>query len=157
MKSKKKPLSGKKVLLYFVLFFGFVFVMDALFISIALKSHTGVITDQAYERGLDFDKWDTAAKQELDLNSQIEINSQKIRFYIESTENGAIESANVKVHGILSRNDKTDFKLLLKHTGAGWYETDIVWPQDGNWDLYFTVVTPEGTFYKKQSYRYLRR
>ncbi len=155
MTETKIPLSGKRVLLYFILFFGLVAAMDTIFITLATKTHTGVVADQAYERGLALNKWEDAAKQELDLTSKAEITFQKIRFHIEDNNKTIIEDADVKVHGMLTNNDKTDFKLPLKYIGGGWYEIDMIWPQRGKWDLFFTVKTPDGSFYKKESYRYL--
>ena len=157
MTETKKPLSGKKVLIYFIAFFGLVMIMDAIFISIAMKTHTGVVTEQAYERGLALNKWDDAAKQNSHMTADVKINARKIGFYLEDAEKNIITDADIKVHGMLFRNDKTDFKLPLKYVADGWYETDLIWPQHGQWDLYFTATTPSGSLYKKETYRYAPR
>ena len=157
MSKVKKPLTGKRVFFYFVCFFGTVMILDTIFISFALKTHTGVVTQQAYERGLAHDELAAKTKNQLPLTTSSEITSNKIRIYIEDETGQPVENQDVSVHGMLAKNDKTDFKIPLTYIGDGWYDAALIWPQSGHWNLYFTVKTPEGKYYKKESYRFINK
>ena len=49
-----RPLTGRKFFLIVLAFFGIVMAVNAVFISLALKSNPGVVTKDYYERGIHF-------------------------------------------------------------------------------------------------------
>lgn len=49
-------LTGRRVALYFVAFFGVVAAMDAFMVTSALRTHSGLITDRPYEKGLAYNE-----------------------------------------------------------------------------------------------------
>ncbi len=54
--AKNKPNDNVRIPLYFVLAFLVVFAVNGVFVYNALTTHHGVVTENAYEKGLDFDR-----------------------------------------------------------------------------------------------------
>ena len=57
--------SDKWIPWYFVAFFVVLAILDGIFVTIAATTHTGVITENAYQKGLDYNEV-VAASEEQD-------------------------------------------------------------------------------------------
>lgn len=53
---------GRRVALYFVLFFGTIIAVNALMATLAVRTNAGVVTDHAYEKGLAYNQVVAAEK-----------------------------------------------------------------------------------------------
>lgn len=75
---------GKKVLLGFVLFFMTFASVDAYFIYRALKTHRGVVTEHAYEKGLAFNKVLEQARAEGDSSpiDKVHVDAGHLRIHV---------------------------------------------------------------------------
>ena len=54
-KKVKAPLRDRIIPWYFVMAFAVVFIVNGIFILFATGTHTGLVTENPYEKGLDFD------------------------------------------------------------------------------------------------------
>ena len=50
--------------LYFVAFFVFIAIMDGIFVYLATTTHSGVVTENAYQKGLNYNQYITAYDQQ---------------------------------------------------------------------------------------------
>ena len=55
---------------YFVLFFATIAICDAVFVGLALSTHRGLVTEHAYQKGLEYNHTIAAAEQQDGLNWQ---------------------------------------------------------------------------------------
>ncbi len=56
MEKEKKKLTGKRVFLYFCIFFGIIIIVNTLFIRVALKTNPGVDVEHTYEKEMKLNK-----------------------------------------------------------------------------------------------------
>ena len=49
-------MTGKRVFWHFVAFFGLIAAVNALMMTLAIRTHSGVVTDHAYEKGLAYNQ-----------------------------------------------------------------------------------------------------
>jgi nitrogen fixation protein FixH len=53
---KKKPLTGKRVFLYFAIFFAIIFTVDYIILKLAIRSNPGVEVEHTYEKEMKLQK-----------------------------------------------------------------------------------------------------
>ncbi|MCH2038403.1 MAG: FixH family protein [Rickettsiales bacterium] len=53
---------------YFVMFFVFLAIVDGTFVTIATSTHRGLVTDNAYEKGLNYNETISAYDAQKNLN-----------------------------------------------------------------------------------------
>ena len=58
---------GRRVLFYFIAFFAIFMAVDAYMAALALKTNTGVVTQQPYEEGLAYNRTLEEAQKQADL------------------------------------------------------------------------------------------
>ncbi|MBV1901885.1 MAG: FixH family protein, partial [Kordiimonadaceae bacterium] len=91
--------SDKYIPWYFVAFFAVLFIWDGFFVYTATSTHTGVVEDNTYNRGLNYNETIAAADTQAALDWQSEITfSPKgiLSFKLEKNDGTAVRSANVK-------------------------------------------------------------
>ena len=128
-----KDSSGKLILLYFVMFFGFIATMDGIFVYIAISTQTGVVTDQAYERGLAFNETLAKAQSQPLLNQTANYESGVLRWKLSRADSTPLNSAVVSARIIRPIQDGYDHDVTLDYMENGIYETRLDLPLQGNW------------------------
>jgi nitrogen fixation protein FixH len=53
---EKKPLTGRRVFIYFLIFFGIIILVNVLFLKVAVRTNPGVISEHTYEKEMKFEK-----------------------------------------------------------------------------------------------------
>ncbi len=56
MSKEKKTLTGKRVFIYFLIFFGIIILVNVLFLKVAVRTNPGVISEHTYEKEMKFEK-----------------------------------------------------------------------------------------------------
>ena len=56
MSEQKKKLTGKRVFLYFAIFFGIIFFMNIILVKVALRTNPGVVSEHTYEKEMKLEK-----------------------------------------------------------------------------------------------------
>jgi nitrogen fixation protein FixH len=57
MKQKtKKNFTGKRVFLYFCIFFGIIFIMNIFMVKLAIRTSTGMVSEHTYEKEMKLNK-----------------------------------------------------------------------------------------------------
>lgn len=118
---------------YFVMFFGVIIIVNTIFIYNALKTHSGVVTEQAYEKGLAFNQTIAKAKSQPQWRDKASYENGALTWEIRD-ENGA-PIKNAKVRASFFRPIKTghDFSVDLTHKGSGIYQAKPNIPISGRW------------------------
>lgn len=122
---------------YFVAFFVVLAAMDGVFVYLATSSHTGVVTDQAYERGLAYNETIAAAEKSADLNWQADIKlvSTDLVLRLADADGAPIDGADVNAMIMRPTQEGYDIELKLSQTASGTYTVPVIFPLDGQWDV----------------------
>lgn len=122
----------------FVLFFGIVAALDATFVTIALKTNTGTITDNAYEKGVAYNKTLEAAAKQNALGWQADIGldaDRDVTVTLRDSGGLPLEGASVLAKLVRPVQDGYDFELPLTDRGGGLYAAPAAFPLPGQWSV----------------------
>lgn len=129
LNSSKNKESGKWVLLSFIAFFGVIIAVNAVFITAALDTHSGVVIEQPYEKGLAFNETLEKAKAQADIDHKVSYENGTLRLIL-PVSNAAVEASFLR-----PVKDGHDFKISLLHKGDGVYEATPQMPLPGAWTV----------------------
>ena len=135
-----KPLSGRRIFLYFFAFFGVIIAVNSVFISNALKTHSGLVIEQAYEKGLAYNETLDAARSQPDIEHEVSYEAGVLRWAL------PMENASVRAQIKRRIKDGHDFDITLSHIGGGIYEASPNFPMTGAWTAHLKAVWNENTF-----------
>ena len=127
MSATVKKSDGRFILLCFVAFFSLIIVVNSIFIYFALQTHSGVVIENPYEKGLEFNKTLEAAKTQPNLKNSASYHDGVLRWTL------PIINASVTADMVRSVQDGYDFDIALKHIGNGVYEANPTMPLHGAW------------------------
>ena len=136
----KQDSYGKRVLLYFVMFFGVIIVVNAVFIYSALNSFTGVVTENPYEKGLAYNETLAKAKEQPKMNDRVSYNNGILQWNLVDNENIAIDTATVTASLVRPVQDGYDFDTTLKNAGNGEYKATLDLPLKGLWQAHLKAT-----------------
>ena len=140
----RPPLTGRHVLAMIVAFFLVIFAVNGVFVYVSLNSHPGVISEDAYRKGLDYNRtleradrqnargWQTA----VTLDGGIVVVSLKDRKGTPLTGLDVRGQARRPVH------DRSDTALVLRETAPGRYSA-ATGLTSGRWELAVTAVAQD--------------
>jgi nitrogen fixation protein FixH len=125
-------MTGKRVWWYFVAFFGFIAAVNAVMVTIALRTHSGVVTDHPYEKGLAYNQVvEAQEKQEaLGWKSDIHYANGRLHFTLQDKENKVIHPDKATATITRPTQQGMDFKVTLQGR-----ETAIDFPAKGLWEV----------------------
>ena len=132
MNTLLKPEKGFWVLLIFVAFFGVIIIVNSIFITTALRTHSGVITDKPYEKGLEFDAMAKAARAQPVMRQTVSYADGVLRWVLADAD-GVPLQAKVTARLIWPTKDGYDFEVDLMPVGTGIYEAVLELPKSGQW------------------------
>jgi nitrogen fixation protein FixH len=127
--------SDKWIPWYFVIFFAVIAVVNAIFVTTAITTQTGVVTDGAYEKGLAYDRFlDAAAAQaRLDVEQHAEFKDGVLSWKITTREGRSLNASKVTVHFYRPAEAGHDFNARLHAAGNGLYQEKPQFPLPGLW------------------------
>lgn len=121
----KKDRTGFIVLWSLVAFFVTFASVDAFFIYKAAQTHVGVITEDAYEKGLAYNKTLEQARQQKEMNI-IETakfdNAGILKWTLLNKDKTPIIGATVTANIFRPIKDERDINLVLHYKGEGLYQ-----------------------------------
>lgn len=127
------PEKGTWVLLSFIAFFSVVVVVNTVFITTALSTHSGVVTDQPYEKGLAYNDILEAAKSQPSIVQFASYEEGVLRW---SLVDDSGQPLDAEVHARIMRpvEDGQDFDIPMVRVALGVYEADLDLPMEGRWE-----------------------
>lgn len=132
LETPKNP-KDKWIPWYFVVFFAVIALLDGIFVYMAVSTQTGVVTENAYEKGLNYNEIIKAAKAQPVLQQKAVFENGLLRWQL-ADENGIpITNAFVNAQIIRPVQDGLDFDVRLMHKGEGIYEAPLKLPAPGQW------------------------
>lgn len=143
MDNKPKILTGRRVLVYILLFFAAIFVVNAMFIVKALESHSGVVQDNPYKRGLEYNKILEKHEKEKLLGwvGQASVaDNQTLVYLLNDKDGNAVHGAKVTVQMLRPAQKGQDYSLQLHEQDRGRYTAKLNAPLKGSWHALISVV-----------------
>lgn len=151
MTGARRMSDGKVILLCFIGFFSLIILVNVVFIYVATSSNTGVITENAYEKGLAYNKILSAAKNQPDLNTKAAYNNGKLTWAVTGPDGQPLTDGNASALMVRPIKDGNDFSLSLKETGPGIYEADADFPAQGLWEAKLEIKWDNNRYHTSQS------
>ena len=134
----KESFRDRIIPLYFVAFFVVIAIFDGIFVYLATSTHSGVVTENAYQKGLNYNQYNDAYnQQEIEgWEGYIEFTGSSLIFELNDKQGQPIETAEVVAHISRSTKSGLDFEVLLEHESKGRYESKAInFPLKGQWDI----------------------
>lgn len=139
--------SDKWIPWYFVLFFVVIAAVNAVFVTLALKSFNGVTQENAYEKGLAYNEVLAARRAQDALGWRAEISadvtgptSAALQVRLRDAEGAPLSGAIAEAALIRPTSAGQDFIRPLTETApAGTYAAPVEFPLPGQWDVQLRV------------------
>lgn len=148
---QEKKRLNKIIPLYFVAFFIILAILDGIFVYLALDSHNGVTTKNAYEKGLEYNQSITQAEIAKDIKQElaykiISDNLVKVSYSADIKIN--VPKITIKLIRPIEQG-KDFFSQLHLNESNDKYEAKIKFPLKGNWDILLKTNAAEIELRKK--------
>jgi nitrogen fixation protein FixH len=130
------------------------FTMNAIMVYLAITKNPGLVVDNFYERGQDYEKnmlkrqaRDPGWKMVVTLPKKIAVDEEvPCQFSVMDKEGVPIEPDAVTFHAYRPSDAKQDFNLPMRKVGPGLYETEVRFPLLGAWDTLVSVKHGEDEY-----------
>lgn len=143
MEHIQKPLTGRRVLVYVLLFFGVVFVVNAVFIAKALQSNSGVVNENPYERGLSYNKVLEKHEREVALGWKGKgsvVGNTDLLYVLTDKQAKPVSGAQISVLMARPVQKGLDYPLTLTEQTPGHYSAKLKSPLKGAWAAHISVI-----------------
>ena len=123
---------------YFVAAFLIVFVVNGIFVYLAIQSHSGMVSDHPYEKGRDYNlALDQDAKQQaLGWRGDIQLNNGAVIYTLFDKNGAPISDAKSTAYFTYPVRQGYDFQRPLSANPlTGHYSAPIDWPIAGQWHI----------------------
>jgi nitrogen fixation protein FixH len=137
-----KPLTGRKVLLMLLGFFGVVFGVNFLMATLAIDTLPGTEVDSAYSASLAYESEIAAARDQNARNWKVDAHIQRdpgggATLQVEARDNSGKPMSGLKFQGRFERptDRRADQPVALAETGIGIYRGTAPLIAAGQWDL----------------------
>lgn len=153
MSAMAKPITGRRVLIWLLLFFGTIVAVNGAFVYFALDTWPGLSTRRAYEEGLAYNKTLDAVRvqQALGWKSAVDFESAEnggrtLTVRMTGRDNTPLAGLAVSVELRRPVRENEDRMLDLAEVGAGVYRAAVE-AAPGRWQAIVKAVDPGGRAY----------
>ena len=135
-----KELKGTTVLIWFVAFFGIVTLVNSVFIYMALHTHSGLVTESPYEKGLAYNEWLDDIRHQPLWETHMAYKDGVLNW--QARDEGGNPLENAKVTAIIMRpvQGGHDSEVSLNPVGSGVYSVSLNLPYKGNWKVEVNAI-----------------
>lgn len=145
--SQPRP-SDKFIPWLIVLFFVVLTGVFGGFAYIACKTHPGVVTEQAYEKGLAYDTTIQKAKEQekMGLTPIIAKKGGTLSFRLTDAQGRAVPLKNTRIWFYRPARAGEDFSADMKRASGTEYTSDATPPEKGQWEVRIHTETDKGPY-----------
>lgn len=145
--------SDKWIPWYFVAFFVVLAILDGAFVTIALSTHRGVVTDNAYQKGLNYNQTIAASERQdaLGWAGTISFESGMLLLALSDKDQVAIKEANVTAYISRPAQAGFDFSVPLELNTEGVYSNNVIFPTKGLWNVRIMATWQQQQYQKSQN------
>lgn len=140
----RPPLTGRHVLAFLVAFFLVIFAVNGIFVYVSLNSHPGVTSEDAYRKGLDYNRTLERADQQNARGWQTTVAREAGVVVVTVSDRNGAPLTGLAIRGEARRpvHDRADTALVMTETAPGRYSAGTILAA-GRWELVLTA-TAEG-------------
>ena len=138
-------MTGRRVWWYFVAFFGFIAAVNAVMVTLAIRTHSGVVTEHPYEKGLAYNQVVDAEKKQAAIGWKGAINYKNgwLNFELHDKDNRLLAWEKATATITRPTQQGMDFTLELKAA-----KTAVKFPANGLWEVRVDAMH-EGVHYQQ--------
>jgi nitrogen fixation protein FixH len=137
-----KPLTGRKVLIMLVAFFGVVIGVNLIMMRLAIQTLPGTEVDSAYSASLAYEKEIVAAHDQNARNWKVDAHVERggqgeATLQVEARDSNGQPMSGLKFNGRFERptDRRADLPVVLAEVGLGIYRGSAPEIAAGQWDL----------------------
>ncbi|HEX2753601.1 MAG TPA: FixH family protein [Alphaproteobacteria bacterium] len=147
-KERQDTFADKLIPYYFVAFFVGLAVLFGWFIQLALGSYTGLVTEHAYEKGIDYNTTiaKAAAQDALGWQAKVTHTADAVTLTVMDAEGQALSGADVSLWLFRPVQAALDLRMPMAATAAGVYTAELDLPQRGLWEARILVKTDKAEY-----------
>jgi nitrogen fixation protein FixH len=143
--AKKGEIRGIHVLLCFVAFFGVIFSVNGVFLYSALATYTGIVSNQPYRKGIEYNERIAAdvRQKELGWSEAVAFDRQGGRLVLTINDRNGAPVTGLQVAGLMGRpsTQRHDIQVRLAENRPGEYEALVGEHDDGVWLVQLEAAT----------------
>lgn len=138
-------MTGRRVGFYFFAFFAFVAAVNGVMMTLALRTHSGPVTDHPYEKGLAYNQVVEAqkAQDELGWTSEINYENGMLAFTLKDKAQKPITLDKATATFTRPAQQGMDFTVELEGP-----QSPVSFPLPGAWDVRIDAVS-SGVHYQR--------
>ena len=159
-----KKITGKKVLLWFVGFFGIILIANVVLLWLAFDTWTGLDVSSPYQFSQQYQTELEDAKRQSSLNWSVVVSAELVndeltRIEVQAKDNNGNELTGYQVVSKFSRptQSKDDIKIELNEINAGTYEGELVNELAGQWDLITDFFKNDSRIFRSKNRIFLKQ
>lgn len=117
---------------YFVLFFTIIAAVNAVMVTMAIRTHTGTITDHPYEKGIAYNQVVKAEskQEELGWKANINLNNNILQVSFKDAHDAVLHADKITARMIRPTQEGMDFEVALENG-----QTSVDFPVKGLWEI----------------------
>ena len=125
-------MTGRRVWWYFAAFFGFIAAVNAVMVTLAIRTHSGIVTEHPYEKGLAYNAVVAAEEKQEALGWKGRIDYQRgaLQFTLRDRHNQPLTIE--KATATITRPTQPGIDFTVELTGEA---TPITFPTNGLWEV----------------------
>jgi nitrogen fixation protein FixH len=144
----ERKFTGRMALAAFIIFFGIVFAVNGVMLTMALRTHSGVVANEPYRKGLKYNERIAADEQQsvLGWSSSVSVSGDARRLVVEIADRDGRAVDGVKAVAVLGRPStmRNELRLDLAPVGAGRYEAALPTLEPGAYVASLDVAAARG-------------
>jgi nitrogen fixation protein FixH len=161
---KPFEITGKHVLIGMLTFFGLIIAVNIVMIRLALSTHTGVVAENTYRKGVKYNE-EIAAAERMDLlgwrnTMALAPTGDKLSIDIRDKDGKAVKGLAIKATLGRPASEKYDLELTLNETADGTYEAAIPARDSGTYVASIEAIDPareqDGVLYRAKERLWLK-
>ncbi|MCG8049204.1 MAG: FixH family protein [Candidatus Thiodiazotropha endolucinida] len=130
------------------------FTMNMIMIYFAIDNNPGLVVDDFYERGEDYEE-NMLKKQarnpgwimSIDMPRKIDVGQSVVcRFTVKDKVGNPISRDGVTFYAYRPSDAKQDFSVAMNQVGPGEYEAEVSFPLKGAWDALVSIKNGEDEY-----------
>ena len=143
---KKK---GRFIPYIIVAFFILIAVSDISLFIVAKDTFTGLVTENPYQKGIDFGKINDRQKDLVtsDWQGDISYQNKEITFSLADKQGNPVDDAKVLLKVISPVTDKYDRTIEMRKSKGGLYKASYLFPKQGRWDIKIKAVKEKRQYF----------
>ncbi|MCU7905665.1 MAG: FixH family protein [Candidatus Thiodiazotropha sp. (ex Epidulcina cf. delphinae)] len=130
------------------------FTMNMIMIYLAIDNKPGLVVDDFYERGQDYEKnmlkrqaRDPGWTMRVELPRRIAIDQPVLcRFSVTDRDGGQVSRDEVTFYAYRPSDVEQDFSVPMKQVEPGFYEAQVSFPLKGAWDILVSIRNGEDEY-----------